>query len=243
MLSDLRILIRGFRVTALLLLLPLAVLAQRPRVQNLPRYDMKNYHFGFTLGVSRMDFRVIPTRDLVGLDSLFSIEPQYQYGFNIGIVANKRLWTEHLDLRFVPTLSFGDRTLEYMLKYQDTLRYLNKKHIESTLIDLPLTLKFKAKRINNSRAYVLGGIRYSIDLASQAEKKANSQDVVVKIKRHDFAGELGVGFDFYLNYFKFGTELKMAYGVRDLLQREPNVYTKGIDKLQSKIMWITFTFE
>jgi hypothetical protein len=190
-----------------------------------------------------MDFRVRRTKDFKDLDSLFTIEPQSQYGFNIGIVSSMRLF-EYLDLRFVPTLTFGDRTLEYNLTYQDTLRYLYKKNIESTLIDLPITLKYKSQRINNFRAYVLGGARYSIDLASQADKKvSNTNDVLVKIKRNDFSGELGVGFDFYLNYFKFGTELKMAYGLRDLLKRESNIYTKGIDKLSSKVLWITFTFE
>ena len=189
-----------------------------------------------------MDFWVRPAKDLKSLDSLFSVEPINQYGFNIGIVSSVRLF-EYLDLRFVPTLTFGDRALEYSVKYQDTLKYLNKKQIESTLIDLPITLKYKSKRINNYRAYVLGGVRYSIDLASQAEKKASVNDVIIKIKRNDYAGEIGVGFDFYLNYFKFGTELKMAYGVRDLLKREANIYTKGIDKLSSKVMWITFTFE
>lgn len=225
-----------------LLLLPLYISAQKPRVQNLPKYDYKKYHFGFTLGFTDMDFRVRRTEDFKDLDSLFTIEPQSQYGFNIGIVSSMRLF-EYFDLRFVPTLTFGDRTLEYNLKFQDTLRYLYKKNIESTLIDLPITLKYKSQRINNFRAYVLGGARYSIDLASQADKKSENRDVLVKIKRNDFSGELGVGFDFYLNYFKFGTELKMAYGVRDLLKRESNIYTKGIEKLSSKVLWITFTFE
>jgi hypothetical protein len=227
---------------AMVVLLPLTTYSQRQKVQNLPWYDSKKYHFGFTLGFTDMDFWVTPASNLLELDSLFVVEPENQYGFNIGIVSSMRL-AEYLDLRFVPTLTFGDRILEYTLRYQDTTLYVNKKQIESTLIDLPLTLKYKSKRINNFRAYVLGGARYSIDLASQAEKKATSQQVIVKIKRNDIAGELGVGFDFYLNYFKFGTELKVAWGLRDLLQREDNIYTKGIDKLNSKIVWITFTFE
>ena len=231
-----------FAAILLIWMLPLFSAAQRQIVQNLPKYDFKRYHFGFTLGFTHMDFWVRPAKDLKSLDSLFSVEPINQYGFNIGIVSSVRLF-EYLDLRFVPTLTFGDRALEYSVKYQDTLKYLNKKQIESTLIDLPITLKYKSKRINNYRAYVLGGVRYSIDLASQAEKKASVNDVIIKIKRNDYAGEIGVGFDFYLNYFKFGTELKMAYGVRDLLKREANIYTKGIDKLSSKVMWITFTFE
>jgi hypothetical protein len=53
----------------------------------------------------------------------------------------------------------------------------------------------------------------------------------------------GVGFDFYMKYFKFGVELQMAYGLVNVLDQENTIYTTSIDKLSSKMAWITFTFE
>ena len=67
--------------------------------------------------------------------------------------------------------------------------------------------------------------------------------VQVKLNRHDVYYEIGVGFDFYFEWFKFGTELKMSYGMLDILKRENNIYTDGIDKLKSKIFQLSFTFE
>lgn len=125
----------------------------------------------------------------------------------------------------------------------DTVFFDTSKKVESTYLDFPFEIKFKSKRIQNSRAYILAGIKYSLDLASQAKKKEQDEEIRVKLKKNDYALELGVGFDFYTTYFKFGTELKMSYGVRDILKHENNIYTGNIDRLNSKIFQFTLTFE
>jgi len=214
--------------------------------KNLPKYDQKQWHFGFTLGMNSMNFVVYPVDQPNYNDTLLVIQPQSSMGFNIGIVANKRL-TRYLDLRFVPTLSFGERSIKYVVKtgFGDQLTYI--KSVESTYIDFPFTLKYKSKRLpgkwNNSRVYVLGGVRYSLDLASQKDKKGTDEKVVIKLNPNDLMGTMGVGFDFFLPYFKFGIEIQMAYGVLNLMSKDDNIYNTNIDKLTSKMAWITFTFE
>ena len=222
--------------------LPINSVAQkRLKIENLPKYDLKPYHFGFALCVNKMDFAIHPVKDYKSFDSLFVVQSTPQWGFNIGIVSNLRI-NNYMDLRFLPTLSFGQRVLDYTLKERDTVIIHTQKKIESTFIDFPLLLKYKSKRLNNMRAYVLGGIQYSIDLASQAKKKDKNNDLV-KLKANDYSFQVGVGFDFYLEYFKFSTELKMIYGLPDLLKRDNTVYTTSISKLNSKIFQISFLFE
>ena len=214
--------------------------------RNLPKYDQKHWHFGFTLGMNSMDFAIRPVDHLDLNDTLMVIEPQASQGFNIGIVSNRRLG-KFLDLRFVPTLSFGERSIKYILKDGLGGEKTYLKSVESTYIDFPITLKYKSKRLpgrwNNSRVFIMGGVRYSLDLASQRKKKGTSNEVVIKLNPHDLMGTLGVGFDFFLPYFKFGIELQMAYGVLNLMSKEPNIYNTNIDKMTSKMTWITFTFE
>lgn len=237
--------IKRNRIVALLILMLIfisGVQAQR-RVQiNLPKYDLKDYHFGFILGINRMYFSVDRVPEFEQLDSLYVLESTPEMGFNIGIVSNLRL-SEHWDLRFIPTLSFGERNLLYTFLLNDKKYFEDKKKIESTHIDFPFNLKFKANRVNNFRAYVLSGVKFSIDLASQAKKKEQDDVLRVKLERDDMALEFGVGFDFYTNFFKFGTELKMSYGVNNLLRQENNIYTRGIEGLQSKIFQLSLTFE
>ncbi len=217
-------------------------MAQRPRPENLPKFDASPYHFGFTLGVNQMNFSVKNEPDLKQFDSLYVIEPVPQMGFNIGIVSDLTI-NNNLNLRFLPTLAFGDRKLNYSMIAKDSLLQTNTKSVESTYIDLPFYLKFKTNRLVNTRAYVISGVKYSIDLASQSNKKEKTNEILLKLKRNDIAFEIGTGFDFYLEYFKFGIEIKMAYGMRDLLKREDNIYTNSIKKLNSKIFWLSFTFE
>lgn len=188
-----------------------------------------------------MDFSIKPVENFNELDSVFVIESQPQWGFNIGIVSNLRLG-QSFDLRFVPTLSFGDRILNYTVVENDTFKITRAKKIESTFIDFPLMLKYKSQRLNNVRAYVTTGLCYSVDLASQAKKIDRKKDLV-KLKQNDILYQFGVGFDFYFTEFKFATELKMAYGIRDLLVRDNTVYTSSIKKLNSKIFQISFLFE
>ena len=193
-----------------------------------------------------MNFVTWPVDQVDYNKKVLLIEPVASQGINIGIVANKRL-VDYLDLRFVPTLSFGERKLRYEILEKDTTHQRYLKTIESTFIDFPLTLKYKSKRLpgagKNSRVYVLGGMRYSIDLASQKNKKSNNSDVVIKLKPMDLMFTTGVGFDFYFQWFKFGIELQMSFGMVNVLYQENNQFTSSIDKLTSKMTWVTFTFE
>jgi len=211
------------------------------RVENLPKYDRKLFHFGFTIGFNQMDFAIKRAQNPYYNDTLLTLYTEPEGGFQIGIVSNMRLH-DNFDVRFIPTLSFGDRVLNYSLKTQDSTILSQNKRIESTFIDFPLFIKFKSNRLTNLRAYVLAGGKYSLDLASQKGNK-DYNEYMVKLKKHDFSGEVGVGFDFYLEYFKFAVELKMSYGFTDLLYRENNVYTNSIEKLNSKMFWLSFTFE
>jgi hypothetical protein len=217
--------------------------AQRTTTQNLPKYDLKPYHFGFLIAYNEFNFMIKPEKDLRPFDSLMVVESSPMSGFNLGVITDLRL-NNHFNLRFIPSLSFGDRVLHYTVKFQDTVFHDVNKKIESTYVDFPLYLKFKSSRMNNVRLYVIGGFQYSIDLASQAKKKQQDRDeIFVKLHRHDYSFHAGVGADFYLTYFKFSTELKMGYGFRDLIVREGNLYSNSIERLNSKILQISFLFE
>ena len=56
-------------------------------------------------------------------------------------------------------------------------------------------------------------------------------------------GDIGFGTDFYLEYFKFGIELKMSYGLNDIHIRESNAFSDPIEMLKTKMFLLSFTFE
>ncbi len=230
-------------LTAALLLCGTAFSAhgQRQKPFNLETFTYRPYHFGFILGFNGMNFRIKQDAPYMINDSLFTITARPEYGFQIGIIANKRL-SQFLDLKLSTVLAFGERKIDYTIRYNNDIVTFTKP-VESTFLEFPLSLKYRSKRINNFGAYVLNGIKYGIDLASQSEKIEETDNYIVKLKKHEFAYEIGVGFDFYLPYFKFGIELKTSFGVNDLLVRDKTIFTDGFGKLTSKIWQLSFTFE
>ena len=236
---------------------------QKQWILNMPMYDEDIFHFGFVLGADLSYVTIRPIADLRthNFDSTYipdilplpdsakvlSITSNPAPGFVISIVSNMRL-SDNFDLRFIPSLTFGDRDLVYVIKTyrkESESEMIIIKKIPSTYVNFPLEIKFKSDRYNNFRAYLIGGAQYTLDLASQAKKREqrNSDQKIVKFNRDDIYLEAGVGFDFYNEWFKLGLEFKMMYGLFDQLKRENNLYTNSIQSLKSKIFQFSITFE
>jgi len=214
---------------------------RRKKPQNLARYDFKKLHFGFTIGINELNFNIKKSSSTLINDSLLTLLPNSQKGFNLGIVSNLRIG-KFTDLRFIPTLVFGERNLNYGFIDSNGVSDERVKRIESTLIDFPIYIKYKSARYNNFRTYIIGGIKYSLDVASQ-DKINDEGKEIVKLKKNDLMGEIGFGFDFYLEYFKFSPQIKLSYGILNLLSKDETIYTQSINHLSTNGWMISFTFE
>jgi hypothetical protein len=212
------------------------------KVMNLQNYDNRAIHFGFLLGVNLADFRIKYNPKYFGVDTVLTIQSKRESGFNLGIISDLKMG-EYFNLRFVPTLSFSARTLQYVILENNVL-VPRDKQVESVFLDFPLLFKYKSERAGNFRAYLIGGAKYSLDMASQKDLNSTlAKDILVKIDDTDFLAVFGIGFDLYLTYFKFSPEITYSFGLKNLLIQENNVLTKPIDRLTSKIIQISFNFE
>jgi hypothetical protein len=219
----------------------LSASAQRNKIENQPKYDKQKVHFGFMLGINKTDFVINRIGEFNHLDSLYTVEVVPTTGFNLGIISNFRLG-ESFDIRFVPDLAFSERDLVYSFYVNGILASITTKKIESTFLEFPLELKYKSDRIENYRAYVLGGVKYSIDMVSQA-KVANKDKDFVRLSRNDYGYTIGAGFDFYMERFKLSIEAKMYHGVKDLLVPDNKIFSSSLSSLRSRIWLISFNFE
>jgi hypothetical protein len=226
-------------LTALLLFVQLNVSGQKQKVKNDSWYDDKYMHFGFTLGFNAMDFDITPaTNSLDLLPEVSLLNP----GINIQIVLNGRL-ADHFDLRFLPGVSFGQRTIRF---YNTDRTLYQLQRLESSFLEFPLLLKFKGDRLNNVRPYVIGGLNYRYDLAGKKEFD-DEKSIYLRLKKPDLYYEAGVGMDFYLTFFKLSVELKMSRGFGNVLvmesdQRHPEFFN-AIEKMKSQIWVLSFHFE
>lgn len=219
---------------------------KREHAKNLPKFEKRRVHFGFIIGTNSNNFTVKRKNPSLGgvPDSLLSINAASAAGFNLGIVSDLHL-NDFFSLRFTPNLAFSSRTLNYTFQTFDGVKIFPKE-IESTLINLPLNIKYKSVRVNNFSAYFIGGAAYTIDLASNVGADNLSpqiSDIIIKLNRDDIVGQIGFGTEFYLEYFKFGIELKMSYGFTNILFDDGTQLSTPIDQLRSKMCLISFTFE
>lgn len=222
------------------LLLVNGAMAQRYG-KNYPTFDRKKVHFGFALGFNTSDFHYRINVDSAYTDSITNINIRKQPGFNLGIIGS---WDIHeiFHIRFVPSLSFQERLFTY--EYWDKGEMKSRENrLESTNLDFPLMLKLRSQRINNFAAYALGGFQYSLDLASQKDVDQSLGDPIVKIQQHDWSYQVGGGFDFWLPYFKFGIELKLSNGIKNLVIQDNTFFMDPIASLRSKVWWFSLTFE
>ena len=246
--AKLILIFKSFKINMLmlLLLLPYFSSAQKDNVQNIRNFDQKPYHFGFILAYNSADFFMDLYSGFPTSDSVLSVQNYRQPGFDLGPLASLN-FSKNFSLRFIPAISFQDRKITYtMLSFKEGEYKTSTvdRRIESTFINLPINFKLRTDRVNNFAAYALVGYQYSIDMASQKDVTNNSgPNAILKIKRIDQAWQVGGGLDFFLPYFKFGVELKLSHGFKNLLIQDNTMYSSPIDKLKSKTWLLSFTFE
>lgn len=221
-----------------------SIKADSQQIMNLPAYTHKRLHFGFIIAANTASFYIVPTPNLAEKfnDTLKTIRSSPQIGFDLGIVSEVGL-TRYLKVRFVPSLGFTTRELDYSFMGVDT--FTVTKQIQSVFLNFPVDLKLISKRLHNFEAYVIAGGKYAKDLISQ--KDVNQQlagpHATVRLLPNDFYYEAGGGIEFYLQYFKFGIELKVSQGLRNLIIPDNTVYTESIQALYSKTYLLSLTFE
>lgn len=220
-------------------LFAISLQAQRAKVLNYSTHDDKAIHFGFCLGLNSMDFIIKNSFNSFQKDSLLSDISRSNPGFHIQIISNYRLG-EYFDLRFLPGISFGQRDFNFFINNE----LVNDKHkLESNFLEFPILLKYKAKRLNNFRPYIVTGPNLRVDLAKTFSEE---DEIYMDLKRFDLFHEVGVGMDFYLPYFKFGIELKYSYGFMNMLERRSTSHPEfqnAVDRLNSSIFMLSFHFE
>ncbi|MDX2000808.1 MAG: outer membrane beta-barrel protein [Chitinophagales bacterium] len=217
----------------LLMVLPQVVSAQR----NYLEYVNKKIYFGITLGYNTSNFKLVQNSTFIDNDSVLTINSTHGPGFNLGIVSNLQMG-KYFDLRFIPSLCFADKNLQYKMASGKTV----EKSIESIILEFPLEVRFKSQPIKDMRLYVLVGMKYNLDLASNA--KARRAEDQVKIVANDFAYEYGAGIQFFFPLFIFSPEIKFSNGLLNLHSRDEDfIYSNVLDKLLSRSILISLHFE
>jgi hypothetical protein len=227
---------------------PVIGFAQLREEVNQEDHDDKRVRFGITLGSNRSHFAFTHHPKFLNqapVDSISVIESVNSTGVSLAWLVNFRLG-EHFDLRTYPVnLTFTERNFLYNLNFPDNAAgetSTTEKKTQSISLSIPVQIKFSSDRINNFKVYMIGGGKVEYDLASNAgARKAEEQ---VKLKKLDYAVEVGVGFHFYFPMFVLTPEVKMGWGLGNLHSRDTNLkFSSTIDKINSRSVFFSLTVE
>ncbi len=204
---------------------------------NVHELGRKDIYFGIAMGVNVGDFKIIHSKKEPINDSIRYFKPTFGPGFNLGIICNYQ-FHRYFDLRFIPTLSFSDKGIIY----EDLNHNMIKKTISSIYLDFPLQLRFKSDPIKDFRIYVIAGLRYDFDLASNV--KARKADDIIKLGKNDAAAEYGLGFMIYFPYFILSPEIKVSHGFLNIHSSTPGlIYSRTIERMYSRTFTLTLNLE
>ena len=232
------------RILILFILISSISFSQRAKQQLYKNFDKRLLHFGFMLGVNSSDFNVYPKVNAYEQYGITSISNDAQPGGQLGILTTVKLGTPTIRFRFIPTLSFQERVLNYTSI--DTFNFPKGKgeqRINSTNLDFPMMLQFRTRRYNNFTAYSLIGMQYSMDLQSQEDASQNYYNPFIKIKRNEWQGQIGAGIEFFAPYFKFGMELKYSQGFKNSFIQDFTTVSNPIDRLYNRGWSFSIIFE
>jgi hypothetical protein len=213
----------------------------------LDREYSRNFHFGFALGVNAFDFSqirisgntvYIPGQGNVILYAdLIHLKP----GFSINAIVDYRLVT-NLDVRFIPGIFFGQRQLDFYRR--DTKGLVKSMPIASNYLEFPAVLKYSANRYTNFRPYILTGLNSRINLSN---KISMASERYIEMKKYEPFLEFGFGFDFYFDYFRMSTEIKISKGLINCLNNSEAVgyeyYRQSLKSIRSNTAGFTISFE
>lgn len=202
-------------------------------------FQQKPYYFGITLAYNTSDFRPFRSKGFLQSDSIIGIESVGGPGFNLGIVTNLKVGQD-FDLRLLPTLSFAERNIEYTR--DSRVNDLSRRRIESVFVEIPFQVRYKSKPYNDMRLFVIAGVKYGFDVAS--DSRTRQADELVKVSPTDFTVESGFGAQFFFPYFIFSPEFKVSFGMNNIL-----IYDNGLEestvleKILSRTFTLSFHFE
>jgi outer membrane protein W len=212
--------------------------SQDRRVDNIPTFDDRKLHYGFYLGVNQNDFK-INLRDSNYPNAEIQSEPTI--GFNVGLIADYRLH-KNLNLRFEPGLVSNTKTITFNTTYNKV------QEVSSTYLHIPLILKFSTDRIGNVRPYLLAGISYDYNFSSNENNQDDNFANEFRMKTSNFMYEVGIGMDFYLNFFKFSPSIRGIFALSNEIEYDnpangPSQWTDPVNYFGTRGIFLNFAFE
>lgn len=224
----------------LFLLSPFLLHAQgSSKSYNYLNFKNKAHYFGLTIGYNTSGFKIEHSKRFIKNGVYRWNEGESKPGLTLSMIANFKIG-EFFDFRVLPSIALSYRSLAY-INVNSNVERTDK--IESVFGEVPMLVRFTSAPYKDKRVFVLAGVKYSYDFASNSRADKN-QFNIVRISPHDFQFEIGAGLQFYLPFFIFSPEIKFSHGLNNILIYDSKLPESTIiEKLFSKSFTFSLHFE
>jgi hypothetical protein len=209
--------------------------------RNNPNYDQRKLTYGFLMGLHSSSYQIKYSDNFVTdtkkFDTLYAVQPQWSPGFVLGLIINYRLG-DLVDLRMTPQFAFYEHRLDYM--YTDDTP--TEQHlVETTVVEIPIQIKYKSERRGNVRMYMIGGIKPGFE--ASGKKGIDNTVTSLEVKGFSTNLDIGFGFDLYYPLFKFSPEIRFSRGITNILDNTTNKYGAPLKSVNTNTVTVYFLFQ
>jgi hypothetical protein len=207
--------------------------------KNNPFYDEKRkITYGFLIGLHTSSYQINYSDLFVtpAMDTVVAVNPKWKPGFSLGFIVNYRAH-EFLDFRITPKVAFYENSLTYLYSSDQTSEQL----VETTMVEVPVLVKYKSMRRGNIRMYMIGGLKPGIE-ASGNKDVANVTNSL-EVTNFNLNLEAGLGFDLYFPLFKFSPEIRFSRGIIDILENPQSDPGKSLSRINTNTVTVYLIFQ
>ena len=217
-----------------------SVFAQKQKLIAQSQYDYKKFHFGMALDFGYYNLVNDYIEGFLSNSDVLSIETESDFGMGVSFVLPDLRLGNKLNLRHILTVKTIQRNIKYTFNpdYDGPTEVVKK--VESWFVESAIHLKYRADRINNSRVFVFLGPSFGVDMASE---KDVIDENIFKLNRSNLSLEIGMGCDFYFEFFKFAPQIKYAYGLTNLIVQDGTIFTSPLEGFYTRGLQFSITFE
>ncbi|HLZ17933.1 MAG TPA: porin family protein [Cyclobacteriaceae bacterium] len=201
-------------------------------------YDDRKITYGFSIGIHTSSYQLKYSDKFVSksLANLQSVQPVFSPGFSLGFLVNYKIH-DFFDLRLMPKAGF----YSHRLYYYYTNKPMDSQLVETTLVELPLLLKYKSVRRGNVRMYMIGGLTPAFEASGKND--IGSSTAGISIRKRNLSLDAGMGFDFYFPLFKLSQEIRFSRGLVNMLGAQQTDYTVPLSRLNTNTISVYFIFQ
>jgi Outer membrane protein beta-barrel domain len=204
-------------------------------------HDAKKIRFGYFLGAANTNYGIKFNHSYLAAingSKVYAITSPSSFAIKAGGIVNFYI-NDYFDFRISPlSVSIYNRKL----LENDSIPHNQQ---DKAWFEIPVLLKYKSERRNNSRMFIFAGLKYGFEtnLVSKKNKIASVNNLVTRTS--DISVEYGMGLELFREYFKVTPELHFSHGIKNMINPlgARDTFLNYVEKMRTNSVSLLIVFQ